>query len=256
MNKKKLTLLIALSIILVIGIVILTIVPNKSEENIKPVEEVERVVVSSEENAAAASEEETPSIVEKTSVKPQVSSPLTIDKSSKPTKTESTTSIKETTASSSIAEDPMTAGKYPIAEHIWYRLTSAGINEHVAAGIMGNIMSEVGGHTLDFSKWKKWSSTSGTYGICQWTGSRRNKMFKSFGKSIDDQVDFLLYEMPKEFNSYGYKYKSGFDYDDFLALEDEQQAALAFAKCYERCSSKGYSSRKKQATKAYSYFTN
>jgi hypothetical protein len=81
-------------------------------------------------------------------------------------------------------------------------------------------------------------------------------MFKSFGKSIDDQVDFLLYEMPKEFKSYGYKYKSGFDYDDFLALEDEQEAALAFAKCYERCSSKGYSSRKKQATKAYSYFMN
>ena len=38
-------------------------------------------------------------------------------------------------------------------------------------------------------------------------------------------------------------------------MEDETEAAIAFAKCYERCSSVSYEVRKTNATKAYNYFT-
>ena len=135
-------------------------------------------------------------------------------------------------------------GNYNQAQTVWNYLRDLDLNEYVCAGIIGNIMAEVGGQTLDISRWPQYSQ--GTYyGICQWAGSRKNRLLNDFGTTLDDQIRFLSVELfeviPKD--------------NSFYNMQDEKEAALYFAKYYERCSSKYYSVRQKNATKALEYFT-
>ena len=41
--------------------------------------------------------------------------------------------------------------EYPVATEIWMFLKNCGYNDYVAAGILGNMMAEVGGNTLRHS---------------------------------------------------------------------------------------------------------
>jgi hypothetical protein len=136
---------------------------------------------------------------------------------------------------------------YPAASQIWLYLKEYGYNDYVCAGIMGNIMAEVGGQTLNI---QYTLSTNNYYGICQWSSNYSSV----WGTSLQTQLDFLTSTVEKELNTYGRLYSSGFDYDDFINLTDEKAAALAFAKCYERCGSGSYSIRQQNATAAYNYF--
>lgn len=165
----------------------------------------------------------------------------------------STTTSTTTTTQTTTTATTKPKTKYPEAQIVWDALIDYGLSPEVASGIMGNIMAEVGGQTLDFSEWRYWSR--GThYGICQWGGGRKQDLLNNFGPDLEDQVKFLLYELEREMNSYGYIYKTGFGYDEFIAMTDVEQAALAFAKSYERCSSKYYNIRMTNAKKAYNYF--
>lgn len=146
-----------------------------------------------------------------------------------------TTSEKETS---------QLTGDYPEATQVWNVLKDLGLNDYVCAGIMGNIMSEVGGQTLDISRWPQYSN--GThYGICQWGGSRRTRLLNNFGKSLDAQIAFLSIELYEEIPKNS----------SFYSMQDEKQAALYFAKHFERCGSGSYNVRQKNATKALEYFT-
>ena len=135
-------------------------------------------------------------------------------------------------------------GNYNQATEVWNQLRALGLNEYVCAGILGNLMAEVGGQTLDISRWPQYSQ--GTYyGICQWAGSRKQRLLNDFGTTLNDQIRFLsveLFEVIPKGNS-------------FYNMQDEKEAALYFAKYYERCNSKYYSIRQKNATKALEYFT-
>ena len=148
-----------------------------------------------------------------------------------------------TNVTSTEQESPLT-GEYPEATQIWKVLKDLGLNDYVCAGIMGNIMAEVGGQTLDISRWPQYSNGS-HYGICQWGGSRRTRLLNDFGKSLEAQITFLsveLYEeIPKD--------------SSFYSMKDEKQAALYFAEHFERCGSGSYNVRQKNATKALEYFT-
>lgn len=171
------------------------------------------------------------------------------------TTTTTTTTIPTTTTTTTITPTTTTKaqGKYPQAQLVWDSLRAEGLSPEVCAGIMGNIMAEVGGQTLDLSNWKHWSR--GThYGICQWGGGRKQELLNKFGSDLEAQVEFLIYELKSEIDTYGYKYKTGFTYDDFIEITNVEEAALAFAKSYERCSSKYYNIRKENAKKAYNYF--
>ena len=137
--------------------------------------------------------------------------------------------------------------EYPYATYIWRYLKNLGYNDYVCAGIMGNLMSEVGGSTLDI---KYWLSNNRYYGMCQWSKSYSD----IWGKSLAEQCDYLSKTIKYEFDVFGSLYKKGFNYQAFLSLTNEKDAALAFAKCYERCASGGYSRRQRNATKAYQYF--
>lgn len=140
------------------------------------------------------------------------------------------------------------AEEYPVATKIWLYLRKCGFNNYVCAGIMGNIMAECGGQSFDIQA----NLYDGSYyGICQWS----KRWYSSvWGQDLDYQLKYLKKTMPDEFKNYGYKYYRGFGYKSFCALENEQSAALAFAKCYERCASAYYNIRTINATKAYKYF--
>ena len=135
-------------------------------------------------------------------------------------------------------------GNYSQTQQIWDSLKALGLNDYVCAGILGNIMAEVGGHTVDISRYAT-ANVNNYYGICQWSGSRKNRLLNDFGTTLEDQIRFLSVELfeviPKD--------------SSFYNMQDEQKAALYFAKYYERCSSKHYSVRQTNATKALKYFT-
>lgn len=139
--------------------------------------------------------------------------------------------------------------EYPAATYIWKFLKEQGYNDYVCAGIMGNIMSEVGGHTLNLN----WSASgNGYYGICQW-----NKAYSDiWGANLETQCNYLIKTIKYEFDTFGFNYYKGFNYNAFLSMTSCKDAAIAFAKCYERCSSVHYSKRQDNAVKAYNYFVN
>ena len=135
-------------------------------------------------------------------------------------------------------------GNYNQATEVWNGLKALGLNDYVCAGIMGNIMAEVGGQTLDISRWPQYSQNT-YYGICQWAGSRKQRLLNDFGTTLNDQIRFLsveLFEVIPKGNS-------------FYNMQDEKEAALYFAKYYERCGSGSYNVRQTNATKALQYFT-
>lgn len=142
------------------------------------------------------------------------------------------------------------AEEYPVATYIWIYLKDLGYNDYICAGIIGNLMAEVGGQTLNI---KPLTYTSSHYGICQWS-----KLYYGgvWGASLEEQCNFLRDTIEEQFNAYGFIYKRNFDYSDFLALMNEKDAALAFAEVYERCGSSSYSVRQKNATAALEYFVN
>jgi hypothetical protein len=140
--------------------------------------------------------------------------------------------------------------EYPVATMIWNSLQEQGFNDYVCAGILGNIMTEVGGNTLEIKYWLT-NPSNRYYGICQWS-KKYNKEIQ--GGSLTEQLNYLKKTVKKEIDNFGHKYKKGFDYNDFMNLQDAEEAALAFAKAYERCNSKHYSVRLVNAEKAYKYF--
>jgi len=118
--------------------------------------------------------------------------------------------------------------EYPVATYVWKYLADKGYNDEVIAGILGSMMVEVGGHTLNLQWWLYGSSY---YGLCQWSKGYP----EIWGKDLEAQCEFLESTIEYELNTYGYMYKKGYDYEDFVLMKDIKDAALMFAKSYERC---------------------
>lgn len=138
------------------------------------------------------------------------------------------------------------SAEYESATFIWRYFKDKGYSDYATAGILGNIMAEVGGQTLYI---QYWLSNSSYYGMCQWS---RQYYPEAIGLSLEEQCDFLFNTIENEFDVFGYIV--GLSYEDFIQIENEQTAALAFAKVYERCGSGSYSVRQSNATEAYNYF--
>lgn len=67
-----------------------------------------------------------------------------------------------------------------------------GLTENQARGIYGNIMQESSGNPKAVSK-----DGYNSYGLAQWTGSRKTKLFSMYGSNptSKQQLDFLWYEL-------------------------------------------------------------
>ena len=137
--------------------------------------------------------------------------------------------------------------EYPSAAFVWNYLKDRGYSDTVAASILGNMMVEVGGLTLDLD-WDMYDNRY--YGICQWS----REYSKVWGASLEEQCNFLEATIKYELDTYGYMYKTGYNYGSFLLSSDIREATLAFAKAYERCGSASYKQRQKCAIDAYNYF--
>jgi hypothetical protein len=133
---------------------------------------------------------------------------------------------------------------YDQAHQVWNYLKGLGLNDYVCAGIMGNIMAEVGGNTLDISLYSC-VDTGTYYGICQWGWGRRDRLLSEYGTSLDAQLKFLSVELNEIFPAGS----------SFYNMQDEQEAALYFAKYFERCASYTYDVRLWNASTALEYFT-
>ena len=141
------------------------------------------------------------------------------------------------------------AEEYPVATYVWQFLDDAGYNDYVIAGIIGNMMVECGGHTLALEPYIY--SADGYYGLCQWSRGYQDRVGDA---DTEYQCQFLLDTIVYEIDTYGHLYKRGFDYSSFISLTNEKDAALAFARSYERCGFISYGARRACATTAYNYF--
>lgn len=141
--------------------------------------------------------------------------------------------------------------RYPVATQVWlYLKNELGYSDAAAAGIIGNMMAECGGHTLELKWWLYNSSKH--YGLCQWSSKYYPQMQ---GATLEEQLAFMKESFPKVIDEYGWLWRSGFNYEDFIAMDDCGDAAIAFCKIYERPGgTQEY--RRGLAQKAYDYFTN
>lgn len=142
--------------------------------------------------------------------------------------------------------------QYPEATYWWLYLTKKlNYNDAVAAGIVGNIMVEVGGKTLNLDV-TAYSYSKRYYGSCQWS---RQFYPEVEGANLKDQCAFLAKTIKNEIDRCGWTYRANYKYFDFVGLTDPEASALMFAKAYERCSSGSYQARQDCANKAYNYFS-
>lgn len=139
---------------------------------------------------------------------------------------------------------------YPVATEVWLYLTNTmGYNNYVAAGIMGNMMIECGGLTLDLD-WTVVNKYSRCYGLCQWHPRYHPDVQ---GGNLQNQLDYMYTSFPAVISRYAYTYKQNFTYEQFLKLVDVREVAKAFCIIYERPG--GYDARRGEcAAKAYDYF--
>ena len=139
---------------------------------------------------------------------------------------------------------------YYYARVIWnYLRYEMGLNKYCAAGIMGNIMTECGGQTLDVQPYI--TNSSGHYGICQWN----LRYFPEVrGKSLHGQLEFLNSTIRWIMNDFGDRYYDGFNYNKFIEITDERIAAQAFAYAYEGSPKPCSQRRLDHATTALNYF--
>lgn len=141
--------------------------------------------------------------------------------------------------------------QYPAATQIWLYMKDLGWSDYVCAGIMGNLMAEVGGHSLNIRYTTH--TNSGYYGMCMWSAKYAPSVI---GRDLEGQCDYLRDTIKREIDSFGSHYYSGFNFYSFLNLTNEKDVALAFAKTYERCGGGDYAKRQSNATRAYNYFVN
>lgn len=136
------------------------------------------------------------------------------------------------------------------AREIWeYLRYEMELNKYCAAGIMGNIMTECGGQTLDIQPYI--TNSSGHYGICQWN----LRYFPEVrGKSLHGQLEFLNSTIRWIMNDFGDRYYDGFNYNKFIEITDERIAAQAFAYAYEGSPKPCSQRRLNHATTALNYF--
>ena len=132
--------------------------------------------------------------------------------------------------------------QYPAACEVWQIIRSWGWNEAVAAGIIGNMMTECGGLTLDLD-WDLYDDTWMYYGLCMWSLYWAPE---TAGLSIADQMTYLYNTIETNMDYFGGNLK------EFLSITDPGYAALYFQWYYEV----GISSETRYAgaLEAYEYF--
>ena len=143
--------------------------------------------------------------------------------------------------------------EYPIATELWLTMKGYGWSDAACAGIMGNIMREVGGDTLEYIQPDLYGSSGYHYGICQWSKSYYPDIFPTndWAPTAHEQLEFLRYTI-NHYNGNGFSY--GFTEDYLKTATDYEEVAKVFCNGYER-PNESPARRQRNAEKAYKYFT-
>ena len=142
--------------------------------------------------------------------------------------------------------------QYPAATVAWIYMTEElKWSDAVAAGILGNMMSECGGQTLTLD----WDDNDDSgYGLIQWIGDRRISIKAKYGETptVIEQLEFVKDEL---YGTNGVTQQvTNQQRELILNATSPEQCAAYFAQWFERPLSNDYSRRKSNAVKAYSYF--
>ena len=115
--------------------------------------------------------------------------------------------------------------EYPVASQVWQFLKAdMGLSDACAAGILGNMMAECGGQTLDL---QPYIYGYGYYGLCMWYLEYTNGALY-WGSSVEDQLAHL-----KNTCAWAMEYW-GASYDYFCSIGNAYDAAWYFTQYYER----------------------
>lgn len=136
----------------------------------------------------------------------------------------------------------MQYSEYPVACQVWQRLREYGFNEYVSAGILGNMMAECGGQTLNL-QYNIYGGRGNYYGLCQWSLKYTPQVN---GLDVDGQMDVLFSNIQTNMTYF----KGNYEY--FCSIQNEKEAAIYFQKYYERGA--GSNARSNNAVKALNYF--
>lgn len=139
---------------------------------------------------------------------------------------------------------------YSYAAKTWEFFKQRGYSDAAVFGIIGNMMIETSGGSILLEP-AVYNPSRNYYGLCQWS----TKYYPEVkDKPFEEQLVFLDETIETEFSTFGKLYSNGFDLEDFKNMTDPADAALAFAKVYERCGSGSYTLRMQAAVNAESYF--
>ena len=143
--------------------------------------------------------------------------------------------------------------QYPTATIAWVYMTEElGWSDVIAAGIIGNMMTECGGQTLTLD----WDSNGKNgYGLIQWVGERRISIKEKYGETptVIEQINFIKDEL---YGTNGVKQQVTDEQRELiLNASSPEKCATEFAVWFERPSLKNYGIRRSNAAKAYEYFT-
>lgn len=143
-------------------------------------------------------------------------------------------------------------GEYPEARLIWNTIKSWSYSDNVVAGIIGNMMAEVGGGTL--AGLSNWHTDGCGYGLIQWTSGRQRLLKQLYGArpNIEQQLQFIKNELTGQ-NGVNRQVTEA-QYNELLNAGSPEAAAMTFAKYYERCGSSYRAKRQTFARTAYNYF--
>lgn len=131
--------------------------------------------------------------------------------------------------------------QYPTATTIYLYLTEEmELSDYCAAGIVGNMMVEAGGHSLSINEYVYGDNF---YGVCQWSTSYH---WEVNGANLQEQLDYLNATIEEEFEY------SSVSYTQFINSNSASEASIYFARGYERCVDPY--NRQNTAEIAYDYF--
>ncbi len=115
--------------------------------------------------------------------------------------------------------------EYPVAGEVYEYLSGQGWSDPVIAGVLGNMMAECGGQTLDL-QWSIYGyDNSKYYGLCQWSLYYNPDVD---GRDVTGQLDYLMGNIRTNMDCFGGSY------DNFCAITDAGEAARYFCNYYER----------------------
>lgn len=139
--------------------------------------------------------------------------------------------------------------KYPIATAVWLQMKSYGWTDAACAGIMGNMMREVGGGTLNLDPDLRYGSH---YGLCQWTSRYYQEIFPHDGwaPTVYDQVAFLRHTILTYDRT---EFPYNFTEEYLKTATDYREVAKKFCDSYERPKEQS-TRRENYAEKAWKYF--